>query len=119
MFNRKLSDKDQVLKIYDCLADKGRPGSSLMQIARETNLPGALVRKYLSQFSNIFVSVNGSSRYAHNRLADSNLHTSRDAVIHKIDETLARARTDAVMLFAGAAGAIFCAIIVAVLSAAY
>ena len=75
----------QILKVYECVSKKDRSGISLLQISRETKIPGSLVRDYLSTFSNFFVSIGGSSRYTLNRLTNTN--NTKESLVAQIQKT--------------------------------
>ena len=75
-------NKDQALRIYECLVEKDRLGIPVLQISRETNIPSDLIRRYLSEFSSFFTRVGNSSRYTVNRFSNK----SKDSLVAEINQ---------------------------------
>lgn len=71
-------------KIYDCLSSRGSTGTSLLTIAKETQITIPRLRKYLSQFSKSFVRVGTSPKYAINTFnSDKNY---KQSLLAQVDE---------------------------------
>ena len=59
-------NSEEALKIYDCLSNSGKDGTPFLTIARETDIPGHKLKKYLNRFSKSFVRIGTSSNYTIN-----------------------------------------------------
>jgi hypothetical protein len=75
----------QILKIYEFVSERDRTGVSFLEIARETRIPVALVRKHLIEFSNTFVSVGGGARYTLNRFSGSK--NLKESLVLQVEKT--------------------------------